>query len=53
MLCNELFELMKAEAEGFDGVTADCAVSAADDGAIAVAVPVADGCAVVTLYVGE
>ena len=24
MLCNELYELMKEEAEGFDGVSADC-----------------------------
>ena len=42
-----------ARATLLDGVTADCAVSAADDGAVAVAVPVTDGCAVVTLYVGE
>ena len=42
-----------ARATLLDGLTADCAVSAADDGGIAVAVPVADGCAVVTLYVGE
>ena len=41
-----------ARATLLDGVTADCAVSAADD-AIAVAVPVTNGCAVVTLYVGE
>ena len=42
-----------ARATLLDGVTADCAASAVDGGAIAVAVPVKDGCAVVTLYVGE
>ena len=42
-----------ARATLLDGATAPCAVSAADDGAIAVAVAVTDGCAVVTLYVGE
>ena len=42
-----------ARATLLDGATANCAVSAANDGTIGVAVPVTDGCAVVRLYVGE